>query len=103
VWQTIIHSAWLRGEPGLLMWDNIINESPADCYADFGFKTVSTNPCGEIPLSAYDSCRLMAINLMYHVENPFTSKAEFNFEKFYESARLGQRLMDDLVDLEEEY
>lgn len=100
LWKTIIHSAWLRAEPGLLFWDNIILESPADCYADFGFRTVSTNPCSEIPLSPYDSCRLLVQNLYSYVENPFTNAAYFDFVKFKEHARIAQRLMDDLVDLE---
>lgn len=100
VWKVIIHSAWLRAEPGLLFWDNIISESPADCYASIGFKTVSTNPCGEIPLCAYDSCRLLVLNLLSFVENPFTKQAKFNYKKFYQYAQIAQRLMDDLVDLE---
>lgn len=100
VWKTIVHSAWSRAEPGILFWDNILRESPADCYAEFGFKTVSTNPCGEIPLSAYDSCRLMAINLLHCVKNAFTKNAYFDFKLLYETAQITQRLMDDLVDLE---
>lgn len=100
VWKTIVHSAWLRAEPGILFWDNILRESPADCYAEFGFKTVSTNPCGEIPLSAYDSCRLMAINLLHCVKNAFTKDAYFDFKELYTTAQITQRLMDDLVDLE---
>lgn len=102
VWDTIIHSAWLRAEPGLLFWDNIIKESPADCYETFGFRTICTNPCGEIPLSAYDSCRLFAINLMSFVVNPFTPQAYFNFAAFYALAQIAQRLMDDMVDIEVE-
>ena len=98
IWHKIIHSAWLRAEPGLLFWDNIIRESPADCYEDF--QTVSTNPCGEIPLSAYDSCRLLAINLFHCVDDPYTYKAKFNYTKLFETAGVAQRLMDDLVDLE---
>lgn len=100
VWKKIIHSAWFRAEPGILFWDNILKESPADCYQHLGFKTISTNPCGEIPLSAYDSCRLMAINLMHCVKNAFTKDAYFDFKELYETAQITQRLMDDLVDLE---
>ena len=100
LWNTIINSAWLRAEPGLLFWDNIIRNSPADCYEQF--KTISTNPCGEIPLSAYDSCRLIAINLFGCVKNPYTKKASFDFDQFHKIAGLTQRLMDDMVDLEEE-
>jgi ribonucleoside-diphosphate reductase alpha chain len=100
LWKTIIHSAWFRAEPGLLFWDNIIKDSPADCYAQFGFETLSTNPCGEIPLSAYDSCRLLAINLFAFVRNPFTPQAYFDYKAFYDTAQIAQRLMDDLVDLE---
>lgn len=98
IWDMIIHSAWLRAEPGLLFWDNIIRESPADCYE--AFKTVSTNPCGEIPLSAYDSCRLLAVNLFSCVDDPYSYKASFNHARLYETALIAQRLMDDLVDLE---
>ncbi len=100
LWNKIIHNAWQSAEPGVLFWDTIIRESVPDCYTDFGFKTVSTNPCGEIPLCPYDSCRLLAINLFSYVENPFTDKASFNFSLFREHARKGQRLMDDLIDLE---
>ncbi|MBP1644765.1 MAG: ribonucleoside-diphosphate reductase, adenosylcobalamin-dependent [Bacteroidetes bacterium] len=100
LWNKIIHNAWQSAEPGVLFWDTIIRESVPDCYNDFGFKTVSTNPCGEIPLCPYDSCRLLAINLYSYVENPFTDKASFNFSLFREHARKGQRLMDDLIDLE---
>lgn len=100
VWKTIVNSAWKRAEPGILFWDNILRESPADCYADFGFRTISTNPCGEIPLSAYDSCRLMAINLLHCVKNSFTKDAYFDFKELYETAQITQRLMDDLIDLE---
>ncbi|MFA6806038.1 MAG: adenosylcobalamin-dependent ribonucleoside-diphosphate reductase [Bacteroidales bacterium] len=100
LWNKIIHNAWKSAEPGVLFWDTVIRESLPDCYSDFGFKTVSTNPCGEIPLCPYDSCRLLAINLYSYVENPFTNKAKFNFELFKEHARKGQRLMDDLIDLE---
>jgi ribonucleoside-diphosphate reductase alpha chain len=100
VWSVIVENAHHMAEPGLLFWDNIINESPADCYEDLGFKTISTNPCSEIPLSAFDSCRLMLLNAFGYVENPFTKKASFNFEKFNEDSEICQRLMDDLVDLE---
>lgn len=98
VWDIIIHSAWLRAEPGLLFWDNIINESPADCYEEF--KTISTNPCGEIPLCEYDSCRLLAINLFHAVKNPFTNDAYFDFDELWSTAYYAQRLMDDIIDLE---
>lgn len=100
IWNSIIHHAWLRAEPGILFWDNIINESPADCYSDVGYKTVSTNPCGEIPISAGDSCRLLIQVLFYYVKNPFTTNAYFDFLSFYEDAIIAQRLMDDLIDLE---
>ncbi|HIE15999.1 MAG TPA: adenosylcobalamin-dependent ribonucleoside-diphosphate reductase, partial [Bacteroidales bacterium] len=100
LWNKIVYNAWQSAEPGILFWDTIINESVADCYADLGFRTVSTNPCGEIPLCPYDSCRLQAINLFSFVEKPFTSDAKFNFSKFKEYIRKGQRLMDDLIDLE---
>lgn len=100
MWKTIIHSAWLRAEPGLLFWDRILRESPADCYAKFGYRTISTNPCGEIPLSAYDSCRLLAINLLSFVRGAFTKNAYFDFEELYRVAQIAQRLMDNLVDLE---
>lgn len=100
IWNKIIHSAWFRAEPGLLFWDNIIKESPADCYADEGYKTVSTNPCSELPLSAYDSCRLLAINLFSCVKNPFHPEASFDYDKLYNLSIIAQRLMDDLVDLE---
>ncbi|MBP6430126.1 MAG: adenosylcobalamin-dependent ribonucleoside-diphosphate reductase, partial [Bacteroidales bacterium] len=100
LWNKIIHNAWKSAEPGVLFWDTVIRESVPDCYSDYGFKTVSTNPCGEIPLCPYDSCRLLAINLYSYVENPFTNKAEFNFELFKDHVRKGQRLMDDLIDLE---
>lgn len=102
VWNTIVENAHHMAEPGLLFWDNIIKESPADCYASLGFETISTNPCSEIPLSAFDSCRLMLLNTFSYVENPFTKAARFNFEKFIPDAELCQRLMDDLVDLEVE-
>ena len=100
LWNKIIANAWNSAEPGVLFWDTIIRESVPDCYADFGYRTVSTNPCGEIPLCPYDSCRLQAINLYSYVDNPFTDKAEFNFNLFREHVRKGQRLMDDLIDLE---
>jgi ribonucleoside-diphosphate reductase alpha chain len=100
LWDKIVYNAWKSAEPGILFWDTIINESVADCYADFGFKTVSTNPCGEIPLCPYDSCRLLAINLFSYVENPFTDKASFNFEKFKKHVAVAQRMMDDIIDLE---
>ncbi|MCX7548254.1 adenosylcobalamin-dependent ribonucleoside-diphosphate reductase [Xanthomarina sp. F1114] len=100
VWKKIVHNAWKSAEPGILFWDTIINESVPDCYADLGYKTVSTNPCGEIPLCPYDSCRLLAINLFSYVENPFTDKAEFNFELFKKHVHVAQRIMDDIIDLE---
>lgn len=101
-WNKIIHNAWQSAEPGVLFWDTIIRESLPDCYADLGFKTVSTNPCGEIPLCLYDSCRLLAINLYSYVENPFTPNAKFNFSKFKEHVMYAQRMMDDIIDLEME-
>lgn len=101
-WNKIIHNAWQSAEPGVLFWDTIIRESLPDCYADLGFKTVSTNPCGEIPLCPYDSCRLLAINLYSYVENPFTPNAKFNFSKFKEHVMYAQRMMDDIIDLEME-
>ncbi|MBN2215196.1 MAG: adenosylcobalamin-dependent ribonucleoside-diphosphate reductase [Bacteroidales bacterium] len=100
LWNKIIHNAWLSAEPGILYWDTIITESVADCYQDFGYKTVSTNPCGEIPLCPYDSCRLLAINLYSYVENPFTDKARFNFDLFKKHTHYAQRIMDDIIDLE---
>lgn len=99
-WNKIIHNAWQSAEPGVLFWDTIIRESLPDCYVDLGFKTVSTNPCGEIPLCPYDSCRLLAINLYSYVENPFTPNAKFNFSKFKEHVMYAQRMMDDIIDLE---
>jgi len=102
LWDKIIHNAWKSAEPGVLFWDTIKKESIPDCYTDFGFETVSTNPCGEIPLCPYDSCRLLAINLYSYVENPFTESAVFNFEKFKSHVGMAQRLMDDLIDLEVE-
>ncbi|MDR1951686.1 MAG: adenosylcobalamin-dependent ribonucleoside-diphosphate reductase [Bacteroidales bacterium] len=100
LWDKIIHNAWKSAEPGVLFWDTITNESVPDCYADLGFRTVSTNPCGEIPLCTYDSCRLIAMNLYSYVEDPFTKKAKFNMELFREHVQVAQRLMDDLIDLE---
>lgn len=102
LWEKIVHNAWKSAEPGVLFWDTIIRESLPDCYADLGFKTVSTNPCGEIPLCPYDSCRLLSINLFSYVVDPFTTKARFDFEKFKKHVKLAQRLMDDIVDLEME-
>lgn len=102
LWDKIVHNAWKSAEPGVLFWDTIIRESLPDCYADLGFKTVSTNPCGEIPLCPYDSCRLLSINLFSYVIDPFTTKARFDFEKFKKHVQLAQRLMDDIVDLEME-
>jgi ribonucleoside-diphosphate reductase alpha chain len=102
LWKKIIHNAWKSAEPGVLFWDTIIRESVADCYADLGFQTVSTNPCGEIPLCPYDSCRLLAINLYSYVEDPFTPDAFFDFDLFKEHAALAQRIMDDIIDLEAE-
>ena len=100
LWNKIIHNAWQSAEPGVLFWDTITRESIPDCYADLGFKTLSTNPCGEIPLCAYDSCRLLAMNLYSYVENPFTAKARFNTELFAKHVAIAQRIMDDIIDLE---
>ena len=100
IWKKIIHNAWKSAEPGVLFWDTIERESIPDCYADLGFKTVSTNPCGEIPLCPYDSCRLIAINLYSYVENPFTPEARFNFELLREHTKKAIRMMDDIIDLE---
>ena len=100
LWQKIVHNAWKSAEPGILFWDTVTRESVADSYSDQGFKTVSTNPCGEIPLCPYDSCRLLAINLFSYVEEPFTDKARFNWEKFRKHVGLAQRIMDDIIDLE---
>ena len=100
LWNKIISNAWSSAEPGVLFWDTILRESVPDCYADFGYRTVSTNPCGEIPLCPYDSCRLQAINLFSYVEKPFTKEARFNFDLFKKHVAMGQRLMDDLIDLE---
>ena len=100
LWKKIVHNAWKSAEPGILFWDTIINESVPDCYADLGYKTVSTNPCGEIPLCPYDSCRLLAINLFSYVDNPFTPQAKFNFDLFKKHVAVAQRIMDDIIDLE---
>ncbi len=100
LWEKIRHNAWKSAEPGILFWDTVINESIPDCYADLGYRTVSTNPCGEIPLCPHDSCRLLAINLYSYVEKPFTSKAKFNFDLFKEHVGYAQRIMDDIIDLE---
>jgi ribonucleoside-diphosphate reductase alpha chain len=102
LWDKIIHNAWASAEPGVLFWDTIINEAIPDCYADLGFKTVSTNPCGEIPLCPYDSCRLLAMNLYSYVDQPFTEKAIFNSDRFTQHARKALRIMDDIIDLEAE-
>ncbi|MBQ8204783.1 MAG: adenosylcobalamin-dependent ribonucleoside-diphosphate reductase [Alistipes sp.] len=100
LWEKIIHNAWKSAEPGVLFWDTIIRESVPDCYADEGFRTVSTNPCGEIPLCPYDSCRLLALNLFSYVENPFTTEAKFNFDLFKSHVAKAMHLMDDIIDLE---
>ena len=100
LWKKIVHNAWKSAEPGVLFWDTIIKESVPDCYADLGYKTVSTNPCGEIPLCPYDSCRLLAINLYSYVVNPFTKDAYFDFDLFKKHVVLAQRIMDDIIDLE---
>ncbi len=100
LWKKIIHNAWKSAEPGVLFWDTIIRESVPDCYAELGFKTVSTNPCGEIPLCPYDSCRLLAINLYGYIEEPFTPKAKFNFTLFKKHVFYAQKIMDDIIDLE---
>lgn len=100
LWEKIVHNAWKSAEPGVLFWDTIARESVPDCYADRGFRTISTNPCGEIPLCPYDSCRLVAINLYSYVKNPFTRDAEFDFDLFREHVGKAQRLMDDIIDLE---
>lgn len=100
LWGKIIYNAWKSAEPGVLFWDTIARESVPDCYADLGYRTISTNPCGEIPLSPYDSCRLVAINLYSYVEEPFTDKAWFNFDKFAQHVQQAQRIMDDIIDLE---
>ena len=100
LWKKIVHNAWKSAEPGILFWDTISRESVPDCYADLGYKTVSTNPCGEIPLCPYDSCRLLAINLFSYVDEPFTEKASFNFDLFKKHVAKAQRIMDDIIDLE---
>lgn len=100
LWQKIVHNAWKSAEPGILFWDTIIRESIPDCYADIGFRTVSTNPCGEIPLCPYDSCRLLSVNLYSYVRNPFTPEASFDFDLFKEHVAKAQRIMDDIIDLE---
>ncbi|HOI27387.1 MAG TPA: adenosylcobalamin-dependent ribonucleoside-diphosphate reductase [Paludibacteraceae bacterium] len=100
IWKKIVHNAWKSAEPGILFWDTIIRESVPDSYADLGFRTISTNPCGEIPLCPYDSCRLLAINLYSYVENPFTRNATFNNELFKKHVGIAQRIMDDIIDLE---
>ena len=100
LWKKIVHNAWKSAEPGVLFWDTIIKESVPDCYADLGYNTVSTNPCGEIPLCPYDSCRLLAINLYSYVVNPFTKEAYFDFDLFKKHVKLAQRIMDDIIDLE---
>ena len=100
LWEKIIHNAWQSAEPGVLFWDTIIRESVPDCYADKGFTTVSTNPCGEIPLCPYDSCRLLAVNLLSYVKNPFTKDAEFDFDLFKQHVEKAMRMMDDIIDLE---
>lgn len=102
LWKKIIHNAWKSAEPGVLFWDTITRESVPDCYADLGYKTVSTNPCGEIPLCPYDSCRLLAINLYSYVKHPFTAQAEFDFDLFKKHVAVAQRMMDDIIDLEVE-
>ena len=102
LWKKVIHNAWKSAEPGVLFWDTITRESVPDCYADLGYKTVSTNPCGEIPLCPYDSCRLLALNLYSYVKNPFTAQAEFDFELFKKHVAVAQRMMDDIIDLEVE-
>lgn len=100
LWNKIVHNAWKSAEPGILFWDTILRESVPDCYADEGFRTVSTNPCGEIPLCPYDSCRLLALNLYSYVEEPFTPQARFSFDRFRRHVELAMRLMDDIIDLE---
>ena len=100
LWDKIIHNAWKSAEPGVLFWDTVLRESIPDCYADEGFVTVSTNPCGEIPLCPYDSCRLLALNLLGYVEHPFTNQARFDFDKFRDHVNKAMRMMDDIIDLE---
>ncbi len=100
LWSKIVHNAWKSAEPGILFWDTILRESIPDCYADLGYRTVSTNPCGEIPLCPYDSCRLLALNLYSYVDNPFSAKPHFNFELFRKHVHVAQRIMDSIIDLE---
>ena len=100
IWKKIVHNAWKSAEPGILWWDRITEESPADCYSDIGFKTISTNPCGELPLCSGDSCRLLAINLLSYVIDPWTKEAKFDWSKFEEHVEKAQRMMDDIIDLE---
>jgi ribonucleoside-diphosphate reductase alpha chain len=100
LWKKIVHNAWKSAEPGILFWDTIIRESIPDAYGDLGFRTVSTNPCGEIPLCTYDSCRLLAINLYNYVDKPFTTDASFDSDLFISHVHKGQRIMDDIIDLE---
>lgn len=100
IWRSIIENAHANAEPGILFWDNILSESPADCYGKFGFNTIATNPCSELPLSALDSCRLLLLNLFNYVDKPFSGKATFNYKTFYEDVKVAQRLMDDIIDLE---
>ncbi|MDE6307886.1 MAG: ribonucleoside-diphosphate reductase, adenosylcobalamin-dependent, partial [Bacteroidales bacterium] len=100
LWNKIIHNAWKSAEPGVLFWDTILRESVPDCYADQGFRTVSTNPCGEIPLCPYDSCRLLAVNLYSYVKNPFTPQATFDFDLFRQHVTVAQRFMDDIIVME---
>ncbi|MCB0502738.1 MAG: ribonucleoside-diphosphate reductase, adenosylcobalamin-dependent, partial [Bacteroidetes bacterium] len=100
LWKKIVHNAWKSAEPGILFWDTIINESVPDCYADLGYATISTNPCGEIPLCTYDSCRLLALNLYSYVDQPFTKEATFNFDLFKKHVGYAQKIMDDIIDLE---
>lgn len=102
IWGKIVHNAWKSAEPGVLFWDTVIRESVPDCYADLGFRTISTNPCGEIPLCPYDSCRLLAVDLYSYVKNPFTPQAEFDFDLFGKHIAKAQRIMDDIIDLEME-
>lgn len=100
LWEKIIHNAWKSAEPGVMFWDTILRESPSDSYAELGFRTVGTNPCSEIPMNAYDSCRLLAMNLYSYVKNPFTPESKFDFDLFKEHVKVAQRIMDDIVDLE---
>src|SRR5690606_12043914 len=100
IWKKIVHNAWKSAEPGILFWDTIISESLPDCYADLGYKTISTNPCGEIPLCPYDSCRLLAINLFSYVEKPFTKEASFNWDLFKKHAQYARRRTDEISAVE---